>query len=356
MLNKEKIKKFLTDSNEQLLTYIDPEYSYNSHYYYKESCDERFALLYEKNYKENKMDSSRYDFAGYYDCIDNIIYNPSYDIKNMVEKNNICKVSSLEILINKIDKGIKSYLKNFALNNGSKLKKQFSKEFNEQNEYTFSNYEKETEREFIENINLEEIDLSGYNPYYHFESYDDFRNKSIYKKYLDNPTEEIEKISKDFLKDENFSVKKDLAFILLEKDWKDNYLSLIKENKDHKYDWLYINRDLLSSIRDIEAQNINITIKYDEEILTFKYPKSSLECDLKSGDTDSSGWNKSYDVVKEFLKKHKDAKDWHNSDFDFKNIVSITYGKKILFEKDDDKELEKNIEDNYDVDITDEMY
>jgi len=356
MLNKEKLKKFLTDNDEHFFTYIDSEYSYNSHYYYKELCDERFVLLYEKNYRENKMDSSRYDFAGYYDCRDNIIYNPSYDIRNLVEKNNICKVSSLEILKDAIDKDIKAYLKDYSLKNESKLKNQFSKEFNEQNEYTFSHYKDETERDFIQDVNLKEIDLSGYNPYYQFESYEDFRNKSIYKKYLDNPVAEVEKLSKDFLKDENFSVKKDLAFILLEEDWKNNYLSLIKENKDNKYDWLYINRNLLSSIKDIDAKNINITVKYNEETLTFKYSKSSLECDLKNGDTHSGGWNKSYDEVKEFLKKHKDEKDWYKSDFDFKNIISITYGKKILFEKSDEKELEKNIEDDFDMDIADDMY
>lgn len=356
MLNKEKFKQFLTNSNERLFTYIDPERLSHSHYYYKELCDDRFVLLYEKNYYENKMDSSSYNFAGYYDYIDNIIYDPSYDLENMVEKNNICKVSPLKVLINRIDEDIRSYLKNYALNNENELKKQFNKEFNEQNENKFSRYKKETELEFIENNILGKNALSRYKPYYQFVFHDDFRNNSVFKKYLDNPIEEIEKISKYFLKNENFSVKKDLAFILLAKDWKDNYLDLIKENKDCKYDWLYINRDLLSSIKDVKAQYINITIKYDEENLTFKFLKRSLECDLKDGYICSSSSDKSYDVVKEFLKKYKGEKDWYKRDFDFKNIVSITYGKKILFEKNDEKKLEKNIEDNYDIDITDEMY
>ena len=94
-----------------------------------------------------------------------------------------------------------------------------------------------------------------------------------------------------------------------------------------------MNKKILSSIKDIEAVNLNITINYSGNILTFKYPKSTLVNDLERCEKTSDMWGKAYDVVKDFLEQHKESNNnWKDKSFDFENISSITYGKNVLYE------------------------
>ena len=42
------------------------------------------------------MDDREYNFEGYYDCIDKVLYNSSYDIRDLIPTDNSIKVDSFD--------------------------------------------------------------------------------------------------------------------------------------------------------------------------------------------------------------------------------------------------------------------
>lgn len=347
MSNKKKLEQFILNNDMERFLYIDEEYTSNCYHYYKEKYNNRFYLLYERRYYNNRMDKSSYDFAGYYDCIDKILYNSSYNLNKALENEKISIFfSGLGVIEKKIDDAIQESLIKYALKNQNEFKSKYREEFLKQDKYYFERLDKDVEMEFIESNELEKITDCNYYIWEGYTTTKDYMDTSIYTRYLDNPEAEIKKLTKEIITNNKEKIEKDMAFNLLQNEYKNHYLSLIKDNVGKLYDDVYINRKLLSAIKEVDAQNLNITIQYGNDKLTFKFPKVSLECDLKRGDTDSSGYNKAYEEVKEFLKKHKSETDWHRYDFDFKNITSISYGRQILFEKNNELENVKNIEDD----------
>ncbi len=347
MSNKKKLEQFLLNNDNERFLYIDSEWTSNCYHYYKEKYNERFYLVYERYYRDNRLDRSSYEFAGYYDCIDKVLYNPSYNLSKALENEKMSiSFSGLGVIENKIAVEIKQLLVEYALKHQKEFKEKYQEEFLNQDEYIFKDFNKKVETEFIISQDLEQIVDCDYSPYESYTITKDYKDTTIYTKYLDNPKAEVNKLTKEIISTNKEKIEKDMAFNLLENEYKNHYLSLIKNNVGNLYSDVYINRELLSSIKDVEAQNLNITIQYGDDKLTFKYPKMTLECDLKNGDINSGGYNKAYEEVKEFLKKHKDEKEWYRSDFDFKNIISISYGRQILFEKNIDTEKEKCIEDD----------
>lgn len=348
MSNKKKLEQFILNNDNERFLYLDEEWTSNCYHYYKEKYNDRFYLLYERHYYNNRMDKSSYDFAGYYDCKDKVLYNSSYNLSKALENEEISiSFSGLGVIDKKIDEDIKELLVKYALKHQNEFKDKYREEFLQQDKYYFERLHKDVETQFIESKELEKLADCNYYIWEGYTTTKDYKDTTIYTKYLDDPEAEIKKLTKEIISNNKEKIEKDMAFNLLENEYKNHYLSLIKDNVGKLYDDVYINRELLSAIKDVDAQNINITIQYGNDKLTFKYPKASLECDLKRGDTDSSGYNKAYEEVKEFLNKHKEEKDWHRGDFDFRNITSISYGRQILFEKNIEMEDEKNIEDDF---------
>lgn len=347
MSNKKKLEQFILNNDSERFLYLDKEWTSNCYHYYKEKYNDRFYLLYERHYCNNRLDKSSYEFAGYYDYKEKVLYNPSYNLSKALEKEKISiSFSGLGVVEKKIDDAIKESLVKYALKHQNEFKSKYREEFLQQDEYTFKSLNKEVEIQFINSQKLEQIGNCNYSPWETYTTTNDYKDTSVYTKYLDDPEAEIKKLTKEIISKNKEKIEKEMAFNLLENEYKNHYLSLINDNVGKVYGDVYINRELLSAIKDVDAQNLNITIQYGNDKLTFKYPKVSLECDLKRGDTDSSGYNKAYEEVKEFLKKYKDENDWHRGDFDFRNITSISYGRQILFEKINELEDKKNIEND----------
>ncbi len=354
MFNKTSFDEFLINSGIPNFTYIDTEYSSNSKHYYKERFNHRFYLLYEKNYESNSMNDNKYEFAGYFDCIDRILYNPSYNIRNYVFKEDeTYKYSYLSELSNQIYQDISNYLIKYALHYQIKLKNEYKEEFYNQEEHTFDSYKNDIEKEFMDSKELNEIPIPNFSAKYKFEHEFNFSNNLIYTEYLDQPKVTISKMCNKILEKEE--IIKDLAEILLKNDFDNNYLKEILENKDGSFSNLFINRDILNSIKDTDAINLNITINYDGDSLTFKFPKSKLISEIRDKVYCASDYKKYYEEVKDFLKEHKkDDSSCYKNCFDFSNITSIAYGKNVLYKKQG--EIEKNKEQEIDKDITDDMF
>lgn len=334
MFNKTKFKEFLISPEITSFTYIDTEYSSKSNHYYKEKFNHRFYLLYEKDYESNSMNDNDYKFAGYFDCIDRIIYNPSYDIRtNILENSDVCNYSYFSVLSEQIKQGVSDNLREYSAWNKDNLKNISKEKFTNQTDYMFDSYKKSVEKEFISSELLEQISLPDYNASYKYEHKFTFSNNLIYTEYLDQPKDTINKICDKVLEIEE--VQEDLGEMILKNEFQNNYLKEILENKDNTFSHLYINKAILNSIKDIDAVNFNITISYDNEKLTFKFPKNRLVNELEDASVDADDYCKSYEIVEEFLKKHKHSKDnYHSDSFDFSNITSISYGKNVLYEND----------------------
>lgn len=342
-----ELEQFLLNNDIDKFIYLDNEYTSRCYYYYKERYNDRFVLIYERAYEDGRMEKSSYEFAGYYDFKDKVLYNASYDLDRVLSENKSMSFSSIGELEKKIDNAVTKSLIEYAIKHQDELKEKHREEFLNQDKYTFERLEKEVQEQFIESENLDQLTICDYYTWEGYTTTKDYKDTSIYTKYLDNPEVETKKIVKEVILKDTEKIEKDMAFNLLKNEYKNHYLSLINENAEHIFDDIHINRDLLASIKDIDAQNLNITIQYDNDKLTFKYPKSSLKCELRRCNTCASGYKKAYDPVKEFLNQHKDETDYRKNDFDFRNIISISYGKQILFEKNIDLEKEKSIDDDF---------
>lgn len=353
MFNKSLFEEFLISPGIANLTYIDSHNTSNSKLYYKERFNHRFYLLYEKDYKLNYMSDRSYEFAGYFDSVDRVLYEASSNTKDILEGSMVCKCSDFSELLKQIRQDISDNLIRYALHNQIKLKNEYKEEFFNQDKRTFDSYKNEVEKGFIKCKELKEISIPNYNARYKYEHEFNFSNNLIYTDYLDQPNDTISKMCKKVL--EKDEILQDLAELILKNEFENRYLQEILENKNNSFSQLFLNRKILNCIKDVEAVNFNITISYDNERLTFKFPKIELVNRLQEGYSDVDDYGKYYEVVKNFLKEHKKTENtWHEEYFDFSNITSITYGKNILYEKQD--EIEKKQESEIDKDITDDMF
>ena len=337
MFNKMALDEFLINDNINHYLYIDKQYSYESKYFYKEQYNDRFYLLYSKRYEPSRMDDREYNFEGYYDCIDKVLYNCKYDIDKILRDSKIVKISFFGELLNKMEKDIEKIMNDYCLENKNVLREESKDEFDNLSEYSLDNYKDNVKRRFVASEIEEHIDLPSFEAGNKYEDEFKVRDKLIYNDYLNNSVETILKITKWMQKNEK--IRKEMGLAILKNDYQNEYLKQVLENKNNKYDNLYLNRKILSSIKDMDAVNLNITINYSGNTLTFKYPKSTLVNDLERCEKNSDMYGKAYDVVKEFLEKYKESNDtWRNHSFDFEKISSITYGKNILYDVENNNE------------------
>ena len=331
MFNKMALDDFLINEYINHYLYINEQYSYESKYFYKEQYNDRFYLLYSKRYDPNRMDDREYNFEGYYDCIDKVLYNCKYDVDRILRESKIVKISFFGELSNKMENDIEKIMNDYCIENKDVLRKESKDEFDNQSEYYFDGYKDNVNRRFVASEIENYVDLPSFSARNKYEDEFKTRDKLIYNDYLNDSVDVILKITKWMQNDEK--IRKEMGMAILKNDYQNDYLKEILENKDNKYDGLYLNRKILSSIKDIEAVNLNITINYYGNTLTFKYPKNTLVNDLERCEKNSDMYAKSYDIVKDFLEKYKESSgNWRNHSFDFEKISSITYGKNVLYE------------------------
>lgn len=154
-------------------------------------------------------------------------------------------------------------------------------------------------------------------------------------KYLDNCDEYIREISNILIEKK----KEDLGYKLLFYYDKLNFLDAIKRNQNNEFTSIHINKNIYTAIKDIDAKTVNITIKYDNDYISFHFSYDKLKSELLCGNIGCCDFSKSYKVISDFIKERKVSNRYTYEDFEFSHIESIKYGKKELYNKNNYKQI-----------------
>ena len=334
-----KFERFLMDSKANDEVFDSSSHQIQVH---KEKYDNRFDIIYFKQYSDNIINQSRYEVGGFYDNITLCLYETDRRISEKIPEDSIIKMRTFSEVGKEFLNKLKEYLIEYSFKHEKELKEIAKEKYEAKDDYRINSFKKDVRRLFLSQpdskISLP-VAISDY----------EITKKSEYNKmliqYIDNPLQTISDYSKELLKDygEDFGLE-----LLIYYD-KIDYLDEIRENKDNVFKDLYTNKRILDSIRDLDANNINITIKYGENTLAFKYDYDDLKRDLVNGELKSTRlYNSGYDKISDFVKSNSGELYKNSYDrvgFDFANIESISYGKKELYIKENmNKEQEKEEE------------
>lgn len=309
---------------------------------HKEKYDDRFTVIYGKRLSKG-LKQEDYSVFGYYDNLEKTLYDYSYELTDFVKNLEEVKISSFSELGRNMFKEINQYVEKVVLNDRPYYRDLGKEKYDNLEDWKVKSVQLETHQNIINNNEIP-VSFKSINSGYEIGYKDVYSNKSIFVDYLNNPTDVIKKYGDDLIQEH----KEDLGVNLLIYEYQCNYFEEIIKNKDNKFDYIFISRKILNSIKDIDAKTLNITISYDDEELSFKYDYYTLKRDLENGDCKTETYGSSYNMVKEFLKAHnvKDERDYIEDEFRFDHITSITYGKKLLYEKETlSKDLEKENDD-----------
>lgn len=335
-------KEFLSDGSRN-----DEVFSsyYNTLKVHKEKYKDRFIVIYSK-YNKNGLDQENFSVSGYYDLVDNKIYDISYGLKEVITPTTEISFDSFSSLGDKIFNDLNQYIGEYMIKNPDEFKKEALDKYNHEEDWRIRNYQSKVISIFISKvdptINLEVLDSK-----YELYGEDFYVNKTIYEEYLKNPKDAIKKYAKVVME----KYKCALGLNLFHFEAKQDYLKQIQENKNNEFDYLYLNKKLLDSIRNIDAKNFTITINYDNKELVFKYPYEELRKNLVEGSTTMSGYGATYEKVRSFFSDNdiKDAYGNIERNFSISNITSITYGKNVIYSKENPSK-EKELDD-YELEI-----
>lgn len=312
---------------------------------HKEKYDNRFEIIYFKTFEDSIMKQGRYEVGGYYDTKNRCIYELDRRIEDKIPEDSIIKTNTFSKLgVEFLDK-LKEHLINYSFEHEEELKAIAKEKYEARDDYRINNFKKEVRRLFLSDNEIKKtlsLSISDY----------EITNRSDYgyilSKYLDNPKSAIEEYSNKILEKygEDFGLE---LFIYYDKI---DYMKAIEENKNNSFNDLYLNKKILESIKDLDAQTVNITIKYGDNKLTFKYDYNGLKRDLQNGEPKCTGlYNRGYDQVSDFIKENDSmisSNKHERKGFAFANIESIAFGKKDLYVKESlNKEID--IEEEYDL-------
>lgn len=333
-----KIVDFLLDENRNDEIF---ESTYSNYKIHKEKYNDRFTVIYLKDYKKFLYQKS-YNVSGYLDVKDKVLYNCDYDLQKMIPDDEIIKFNSFENIETKLKKGIDKYIENYAFENYDSLKALTYEKYEDKTDYRFNNYQKSVRKLFIE----EEQPIIKFEKFYNnscMNNTESYSYKEYVYEYLENSEETIKKYA-DLIINKN---KENIGLSLHLYDDKNKYLKYIKQNKGNEFRDLYLNKKIYNSIKDRDIRNLNITISYNEKEMTFKYDYDTLKRDLLCDEKYSNSYGASYNRVKDFLKDNKVVNEdkYHNDGFEFSHIKSITYGKNELYRNENiDKNKVKDME------------
>ena len=335
-------KDFLNDSNANDQVF---KTNYNYVKIHKEKYDDRFIIIYSKRESKN-LKQSDYVVSGYYDSLDKILYNSTYEIDDLIPKDNSMSLNYFEKITDKICKEIDLYMADYVISNAEEFRKLGNEKFKDMENWRKNAATKQVEGCFIENDDSV-LKMLNTGSSYKLRYLEEFNNKNLIVNYLNNPKEVVEKYALDFIDE----AKESLGADLLVYEFQLEYLDKIRKNYNNEFAHIYTNRNILNALKGIEAKSINITIKYNDNELTFKYDYNRLLSELKNATYKGYEYGSNYKKVREFLEDNnvKNENGYKEDSFVFQNITSITYGKKILYTNDISKQ-EKEIEnDDFDL-------
>lgn len=334
--------EFLKDNDSNDLCF---ETKYKKIKMHKEKYDNRFTILYSKS-ESTALKQDDYEVAGYYDNIENTLYNSNYEIRDIVPNDNSILINNFENIITKLCNEIYEYISNYVISHAEEYRKLGQPKFVDLSSWRESEIAKETEAFFInDNISKLKIDIYGIEGNIKYSR--EYNNKKIIVDYLNNSKKIVKKYADKFI-NEN---KEELGKNLLVYEYQLEHLKKVKNNIDNKYDYVYVNKKILESIKDLDAKTLAITINYNGNEITFKYDFNRLLRKVQNADYKGYDYCSSYQKVIDFLNENniKDERNCSETEFNFENITSISYGKKILYEREkinielnnDDFDLEK---------------
>jgi len=335
-------KDFLNDSNANDQVF---KTNYNSVKIHKEKYDERFIIIYSKRESKN-LKQSDYVVSGYYDSLDKILYNSTYEIDDLIPRDNSISLNYFEKITDKICKEIDIYMADYVISNAEEFRNLGQEKFNELENWRKNAATKQVEGCFIENDDSV-LKMLNTGSSYKLRYLEEFNNKNLIVNYLNNPKEVVEKYALNFINDD----KESLGTDLLVYEFQLEYLDKIKKNYNNDFAYIYTNKNILNALKDVNAKNLNITINYNNNEITFKYDYNRLISELKNATYKGYDYSSNYKIVREFLEDNNilNENGYKEDSFKFENITSITFGKKILYVNDISKQ-EKEIEnDDFDL-------
>lgn len=323
------LEGFLSNEDISFFEYVDN--NRNSYNLFKEKINNRFYAIYSKMKNDSIVNFEKgYDFSGFFDIKTNILYNANYKLRYYLKDSKRVVLDELSSIERDIRTKCSAKVKEYAIKNSEVLKENYRKKFDAQSDYIFDNYMLEVDKLYIKEENLNHVELNKMRFYYcnFFEA-----NSLIpYTEYLNNPFDTIKELVDSFLKKDN--MLDNICCIVLEMEYKNKYLNNIKRDLK-KYASLELNRKILSSVKNLNANNVNITISYNNKKFTFKFPYDRLIGSLLNADSSAGDFRYYYRAVEEFLYENKTSGSSYDKwKFDFSNITSITYGRKELYSND----------------------
>lgn len=321
--------------------------------YVKIRYNENIDFIYKPSWGDLEY-GNELKFCGLYEKITQKLYGDSYYFNSEHNKERYSKyyVSSTDIIGPKLVECANKYLNTYIEENKLELmnigRKTFDEYISDDNNYqriktdcihhyiyqdnvyninfsvdTYERYEKDLLLQFIQNP----VDVA----------------KKVFNKFINNTDKEEKVYYND--KYHDVSLKEYIGFRLLQSEFVNTLLKEVENNPSIEDKKKY---EIINSIKDLDAQMITITIKHNEQLETFKYPKRLLY------DFDLYEWHipdlKVRDKIENLYKGVTNKDNVFISD-----IVKIEYSRKVIYE---DKELLNNknnmLEETHD--ITDEMF
>lgn len=336
-----KIENFILDEDKKNEMFNSDNKNILIH---KDKFDDRFVIIYMKEHSNNlyqtRYASRDYSLCAYVDIKDKVIYNCESQLVRFFSEDSIFKFSNFDSIEKKLEKEIDAYIEKYSFDNAEELKKEVSEIHDNKEDYRFNNYKKE----------VRELFLAEDNPIIKFEKYynetkvigsEEFYHKNYLSEYLDDKEKIISKFANTIIEDN----KKNIGLSLYLYQDKMEYLNLIKLNIGNEFKELYQKKKIYNSIKDLNAQKINITITYNNKDFTFKYDYLTLRRDLLNDYETTSSYGSVYDIVRNFLKENTiNENGRYDSGFKFSHIKSITYGRNEVYRNDSidkNKKVEK---------------
>lgn len=149
--------------------------------------------------------------------------------------------------------------------------------------------------------------------------------------YLTNKKTFIEEETRDFILDN----MQDIMEGLVRSEEKRNKLKEIEENPKHPYHKV---RDIINAVTEKNCKTVVVTVSKDDIEQTFSYDANSLTCY-------NASYLSTFNIIKLSDREKFEEKFGRYSDFSFKDIIKITYGRNTIYEDKNFKKMDLEDED-----------
>lgn len=322
--------------------------------------NENIEFIYKPSYGKFEY-GNELNFLGFFEKITKKLYGSSLDFRSEYSKEMYSNFyeSSIELIGKKLKDGANIYLNKYIEENKLQLttigKEIFDKYI--ATEWNYNNIQNNIIHDYIYNEQNKKMSFSINSNNY------EKNTKELILRYVQNPIETAKEIFNEYINTteeiesiyygdsyHNISVKEYIGATLLENQFKDSLLQQLKNNPNNEY---RKKRDIVQSIKDLDAQMITITLKHNNELINFKYHKRLLNNmefygsyipDIKIRDKLEQLFTGTWGTKRDNLF--------------IKEIVKIEYKKKVFYE---DKEL-LNLDENISIkseethDIVEDMF